>query len=169
MPLAGFLVDRGEMSFIGVVAAGTLGALLGALVIYYLGLKVGESRVRNWFQAYGSYLLMSEDDFDRALEKFEGNGKKIVLLGRLIPGARSLISLPAGLEQMNLGHFLLLTTIGTVIWNVILTAAGLMLGRNWQEVLGIIDTYELVVWLILGILVAIFIARRTGILGREVS
>jgi membrane protein DedA with SNARE-associated domain len=136
MPFAGFLVDKGEMSFAGVMLAGTLGAVLGASVIYYIGIKLGEKRLRHWVDRNGKYLLMSEDELDSSLETFEEHGKKMVLFGRLIPTIRSLISIPAGLEKMNIAVFLLFTLIGTTIWNLILAGGGVYLGRNWQRILG---------------------------------
>jgi membrane protein DedA with SNARE-associated domain len=160
MPFAGSLAAQGEMSFVGALAAGTVGAFAGAVAIYYIGVWVSESRARSWFQRYGRYLLMSEEDFDKALNSFNKHGQVMVFVGRLMPGIRSLISLPAGLDRMNLGIFLLLTVLGTTLWNIILAYAGLVLGENWRTVINWVDTYGYVVYGILGILIIIFIVNR---------
>lgn len=160
MPFAGFLVAEGEFSCAGVLISGTLGALIGAFLIYYLGLRADEQSLRRWFARYGRFLLMSEEDFDRALYIFERNGKKMVLVGRVVPTVRSLISLPAGMVEMNLFSFFLLTTLGTVIWNAVLACAGMMLGENWERVLDFIDHYQTVMGVLLVVLVVIFVVRR---------
>ncbi len=160
MPFAGFLVDKGEMNFAGVMLAGTIGAALGATAIYYLGIKLGEERLRGWIKRNGKYLLMSEDELDSSLKTFNKHGKKMVLFGRLIPTIRSLISIPAGLERMNIGIFLIFTLIGTTIWNLILAGGGVYLGRNWQRILGWIDTYSYVIYAILGGLLLFYIVQQ---------
>ena len=157
MPFAGFLVNKGEMSFTGIMIAGTLGAVLGAGAIYFIGIKLGEKRLRRWVDRNGKYLLLSEDELDSSLETFNEHGKKMVLFGRLIPTIRSLISIPAGLEKMNIPVFLLFTLIGTTIWNLLLAGGGIYLGQNWQQILGWIDTYSYVVYAILGSLLLYYI------------
>jgi membrane protein DedA with SNARE-associated domain len=160
MPFAGSLAAKGELSIAGVFISGTVGALLGAGAIYYLGSRVSESRAREWFGHYGRYLLLREEDFDKAVETFNERGQMMVLIGRLLPTIRSLISLPAGLEKMNIPKFLFFTTLGTSLWNALLMGAGVWLGSNWEDILSIIDQYELVVWAILGLLAVIFVVRR---------
>lgn len=160
MPFAGFLVDKGEMSFAGVMIAGTIGAGLGAVAIYYIGLKLGEGRLRQWVDKNGKYLLMSEDELDSSLETFNNHGKKMVLFGRLIPTIRSLISVPAGLENMNLSVFLIFTLIGTTLWNLVLTGGGVLLGRNWQRVLDWVDTYSYIVYAVLVVLLLVYIGSQ---------
>lgn len=115
MPFAGFMVADGQLNFVGVMLAGTLGSVAGALLIYYLGHKLGRERLRKGVQKYGKYLLLSEEELDKALDTFDRHGQMAILLGRLIPGVRSLISIPAGLEEMPIKNFLLLTTLG--VWS----------------------------------------------------
>lgn len=160
MPFAGSLVAKGEMSFAGVLISGTIGAVAGAIGIYYVGVWVEAPRIRDWFSQYGRYLLMSEGDFDQAMETFGHNGKKMVLVGRVMPTVRSLISLPAGLEEMNMATFLFYTTLGTVVWNIALAYAGLLLGQNWETVLDWVNRYEIAIWVILAILAIYFVYRR---------
>src|SRR5688572_26743486 len=160
MPFAGSLVAEGEFSFMGVLIAGTMGALAGALAIYYVGRWIDEGRARRWFERYGKFILMSEEDFDKAIHAFDNHGKVMVLVGRVLPTIRSLISLPAGLEKMNLGTFLFFTAIGTSIWNLALLGAGFYMGQNWESVVSFMDKYSLVFWIIMGILVVFFVFRR---------
>jgi membrane protein DedA with SNARE-associated domain len=160
MPFAGFLVNKGEMSFAGIMVAGTIGALLGACAIYYIGIKLDEDRLRRWVNRNGKYLLMSEDELDSTLETFDDNGKKMVLFGRLIPTIRSLISLPAGLKKMNIAIFLLFTLIGTTSWNLLLAGGGVYLGQNWEQILGWVDTYSYIIYAILGGLLIFYVVKK---------
>lgn len=162
MPFAGFLVSQEELSYAGVVIAGTLGAVLGAVVIYYVGRVTGEDRVREWTRKYGRYILMGENDLDRGMDIFERYGDAIVLFGRIIPIVRSLVSLPAGVKEMNLPKFLLFTTIGSLIWNGILAYTGLALGHHWESVLHYMDMYEYLIFGVLGLLVLMFLVRKVS-------
>lgn len=160
MPFAGSLVSRGEFSFAGMMIAGTIGALAGAVAIYYIGLSITEDRARHWVDKYGKFLLLSEEEFDKAIDAFNNHGKVMVLVGRVMPTIRSLISLPAGLERMKLMPFLTFTLIGTTIWNLILLGAGYYMGQNWQQVISFVDTYSLVFYIIIGALIAYYIYKQ---------
>jgi membrane protein DedA with SNARE-associated domain len=160
MPLAGFLVADGTFSFPGAIAAGTLGSVLGALALYYIGLLAGESLVRPFFRNYGRWFLLSEDDLDRSLAVFRQHGDIMVLVGRVIPLIRSLISLPAGMNRMPLPRFLLLTTLGSAVWTTLLTVAGYILGANWERVVEFISQYQRLVLGALALAVIIFVVRR---------
>jgi membrane protein DedA with SNARE-associated domain len=160
MPFAGFLIAEGEMDFVLSMVAGTLGALAGAVVLYYLGVWADERLIRNFVRRYGKFFLLSEADLDTALDYFERYGKAVVFFGRLIPIIRSLISVPAGMNRMPLGIFLAFTTIGTALWNLALTVGGIILGESWQEILGIVKQYETVTLIVLVALVAIFVVTR---------
>lgn len=160
MPFSGFLVAEGQFSFAGVMIAGTLGAVFGAIFLYYLSHTLGEERVREWTAKYGTYLLFTEEEFDEVMDAFARYGARWVFFARLVPGVRSLISIPAGLEEMNLGKFLLYTTLGTALWNTLLVGAGILLGENWQRVLQFVRTYEMVLWVLLGLGVAYYLFTR---------
>ncbi|NLG99630.1 MAG: DedA family protein [Chloroflexi bacterium] len=160
MPFSGFLIASGDMSPLGVMAAGTLGSLTGAVVIYVLSQKLGEDRLKEWVDRHGKFLLLSGDNLGRALKTFERRGKFALLLGRVIPGAHSLISIPAGLREIPWHEFLGLTLIGTLIWNSILIFAGFQLGSNWPQVLEYIDAYETLIWIAVGLLAVYFAARQ---------
>jgi membrane protein DedA with SNARE-associated domain len=134
MPLAGFTVAQGKMSFFPAVLAGIVGTMLGALPWYYAGKLVGERRLRRLAERYGKWLTLSGKDIDKATQWFNRHGAKTVLFCRLIPGVRTLISLPAGMHQMPIVLFLLYSTVGTAVWVLLLTALGYFLGHNYSLV-----------------------------------
>ena len=134
LPVAGFLVSSGELTFVGVVLAATVGSLAGALAFYGLGAWLGDARLRAFVQKYGRWLALDESDLDEAEAWFERHGGKAVLLGRVVPSLRSLISIPAGVAKMPLGRFTIYTTVGGAIWNTALVGAGVVLGDQWERV-----------------------------------
>jgi membrane protein DedA with SNARE-associated domain len=134
MPFAGFTAARGQMTFWGVVVAGTLGSVLGALPLYYLGKFVGVKRIKGWADRWGKWLTVSGKDVDTAMGWFDRRGGLAVFLCRLVPGVRSLISIPAGACGMTMWKFLLYTTAGSAIWVVLLAYAGTKLGQNYERV-----------------------------------
>lgn len=134
MPMAGFLVSQGEMSLAGVIAAGTLGTILGALPFYYAGKFLGLERLKQWADRYGRWFTVSSADLDESHRWFDKYGIWTVLLCRLVPGVRSLISIPAGINNMHMGQFLLYSTIGSAVWSTVLAIAGYMLGVNYSKV-----------------------------------
>jgi membrane protein DedA with SNARE-associated domain len=117
-----------------VVIAGTAGSVLGALPLYYVGWKVGAERLKRWADRHGCWLMLSSEDIERAQEWFHRHGAAAVFLCRLVPGIRSLISVPAGIERMNLTVFLILSVLGTGIWAGLLAYLGRILGRNYEKV-----------------------------------
>ena len=160
MPFAGFIVGKGEMNVVAVLVAGTLGAVLGAVALYFIGWWANETIIRRFIRRYGHFFLLSEADIDRTLAFFSKYGQTVVFFGRLIPLIRSLISIPAGMNRMPMGTFLLWTTLGSLIWNSILTYAGILLGANWQDVLSIVDRYEKVALGLIALALVAFIVSR---------
>ena len=134
MPLAGYQAARGDMTFWGVVIAGTAGSVLGALPLYYLGRLIGEDRLRRWVECHGQWLVVSTEDYEKVRKWFINRGGIAVFLCRLIPGVRSLISIPAGIHRMPMLPFLLYTTVGTALWSGLLAFAGKLLGQNYRQV-----------------------------------
>lgn len=151
MPLAGFKTARGQMTLLGVIIAGTLGSVLGALPLYYAGYALGEDRPRRWVERYGKWVLLRGRDLDRATARFSSKSFLDVTLGQLLPGIRGLISIPAGVARMNVGLFLLANLIGTVVWCAVLAVAGRLLGRNFTKIHQFLGPTG---WAILGLLVA---------------
>ncbi|WP_081980643.1 DedA family protein [Neosynechococcus sphagnicola] len=134
MPLAGFTVARGQMNFGAAILAGVLGTMLGALPWYYAGKILGHHRLYHLANRYGKWMGISGHDIEKANLWFNRHGKKAVFLARLVPGIRTLISIPAGICQMPLLPFLLYSTLGTTLWVTLLTVAGYLLGDNYEWV-----------------------------------
>lgn len=134
MPLAGFQAAEGTLSLVSILLAGICGSVVGALPWYYAGLWIGRDRLRRLAQRYGIWLTMEAEDVDEAIVWFDRHGGKAVFLGRMVPGVRTLISVPAGLAGMPLPRFLVLTMLGSAIWVGVLTAAGYVLRAQFDRV-----------------------------------
>jgi Uncharacterized membrane-associated protein len=160
MPLAGFLVVKGEFTLLGIILAGTIGSVVGAIILYYIGLWADEPIVRNFIRRFGRYFFLSESDLDRAMDFFNRYRQPVVFFGRLIPIIRSLISLPAGMNRMPMGTFLIFTTLGSAIWTTVLSVAGLILAENWELILDYVDRYQKFTLIVLILAVIIFIVMR---------
>jgi membrane protein DedA with SNARE-associated domain len=156
MPLAGYMVTHGQLSFVGVVLAGTLGSVLGALLLYYAGRALGEERVMEWADRHGRWVTLSRKDLERAKRWFARHGGMAVLFCRLIPGVRSLISIPAGIERMPVAAFLAYTTVGAGLWTTFLASLGYGLGGKYKEVEQYLDPASYVV---LGVIVVLYLVR----------
>lgn len=154
LPLGGFLASTGLLSFWGVILAGTLGSLAGSVVLYYVGRYLHEERLKDWAAEHGKWLLLSADDIDKADDWFDSHGGKAVFLCRLIPGIRSLISIPAGASGMNRSRFLLYTAAGSFLWNGLLAYLGFSLGENYKDVSIVMRwaLYAVIALLLLGVL-----------------
>lgn len=163
MPLAGYLSTRGRMDPWAAVAAGSAGSLAGALFWYWVGLRLTHGRLERWVARHGIWIAMSPDDVEHAVRWFAGHGRYSVLLGRLMPVVRTLISVPAGFARMPLGKFLALSAVGTVAWTGALTYAGVVLGQQFAGV----DRYiGPVSWVVVGAAVVGYL-WRVGRLLRE--
>lgn len=134
MPLAGFEAASGRMSLIAVIVAGSLGSLAGATFWYLLARRLGPDRVRRLAARHGRWLTMTPADVDRARDWFVRRGAVAVLAGRLVPTARSLISIPAGITGMPLGRFVGLTAVGVTVWTSVLAIAGYLLRQAYSDV-----------------------------------
>ncbi|GAB3546306.1 DedA family protein [Arthrobacter tumbae] len=157
LPLAGFLSQQGEMNAVLVLALATLGSFIGALLLYLLGAKLGEERV---VRGLSRLPLVDRDDFERAARWFHRHGRSAVFFGRLIPGVRSLISLPAGAEHMPLGSFTLFTVAGSLLWNVLLIGLGYFLGTQYHLVDQYSQYFDIVIYVVLGAFIGWLILRR---------
>lgn len=143
MPFGGFLAGTDpHFSFFGIWLAGVIGSVAGALALYFVGYWAGDNVIRTFLRRYGRWLTISEADYDRALRFFHKYGSAMVFFGRLIPLVRSLISVPAGADHMPLPKFVLLTALGSSIWNGALVTAGMVLGENWEQVLTFMERYQ---------------------------
>lgn len=162
MPMAGFAAARGELSAVGVVTAGVVGSLLGALLWYHVGRWVGLERLRRWAGQHGRWLTISPGEVDGAAAWFDRHGGKAVLVGRLIPAVRTLVSVPAGVAGMPLPGFLAYSALGTALWTALLTAAGYLLEDQYRKVGEYLDPVSNVVLglVVLGYLYRVVTFRR---------
>jgi membrane protein DedA with SNARE-associated domain len=157
LPLAGFTASQGNMSFISALVWTTLGSLVGATALYFIGAALGRDRMR-WIVA--KMPLVDVADFERAEAFFARHGGKTIFFGRMIPIFRSLISIPAGIERMPLPKFGLLTLAGSAIWNTIFVTAGYLLGENWHIVERYADIFQKIVIVVVAALVIWWVVRR---------
>ena len=134
MPLGGFYVNQGQLQFFPVVLAGLLGTVLGAFPWYGLGRLINEEKLENWLKKYGKWIGIGVNDLFRSRTWFNKYGTALVFWGRLVPGIRTLISVPAGIELMPLIPFIIWTTAGSLIWTILLTIAGYFLGESYNNV-----------------------------------
>ncbi len=139
LPFAGFLVEQGELTLIGVALAGTLGSVLGALPLYWLGRYWNQEKLKRFFAGKGKWFMVSEENVDNSFDRFQRHGSWAVFFCRMIPGLRSLISIPAGTFGMPMSKFLILTTAGTFLWTLLLTWIGTVLGENYEKIAPYLD------------------------------
>lgn len=132
MPLGGYVAAKGELNVIVVVLAGSFGSLLGAMFWYYIGRMVGADRLKRWASRHGRWLALSPHEIDAARNWFQRHGWAAVFFGRMVPGIRTLISVPAGMAEMKLLPFLLYSAAGTILFTALLTGAGFLLENNFE-------------------------------------
>jgi membrane protein DedA with SNARE-associated domain len=160
MPLAGFTVARGDMNFFVAIFAGVFGTVLGAFPWYYAGRILDEHRLEKWADKYGKWISVSSTDIRKANKWFDRHGGQAVFFCRLVPGVRTLISLPAGINNMAIVPFVLYSTLGTIIWTTFLTVAGYKLGKNYALIEVYIEPISKIAILSLGILFIIWLVRK---------
>ncbi len=134
IPPAGYLASQGKLSLILVILAGTIGSIAGALINYFISLKIGRPAILKFLENYGKYLLLNEKAFYKVEKFWENHGHISTFVGRLLPGVRHLISIPAGLSRMNPGLFCIYTGLGAGLWVSFLAICGYFFGKN-QELL----------------------------------
>ncbi len=154
MPLAGYAASRGDLSLPLAILAGSAGSLAGAWLWYGIGRWIGAERLERGAARYGRWLTLSPLDVRRAIGWFDRFGGATVLVGRLVPAVRTLISVPAGIVRMPTGRFLLFSTIGTLIWTSVLAGLGYLLGGQYEAIEGWLDPVSkgIVAMLVLGYL-----------------
>jgi len=130
--LTGFNVSLERFGFLDALVATTIGSLIGATLLYFLGHAFTQERLEKIVEKYGKFVGLPLKDFQKTMDWFERYGSALVLFGRMIPIIRSLVSIPAGLVRMHLGKFYFFTGIGALAWNSIWISIGLNLGENWQ-------------------------------------
>ena len=151
----GFMTTYTELNVIGMIIFSTLGSLIGAIVLYYIGKILNKERLKKIVSGkVGKILRLKNEDIEKADHWFDTKGNKTVFFCRFIPIVRSLISIPAGMSEMPMLKFLIYTTLGSLIWNTVLVVIGNRVGENWTSILDILDKYSHIV-LVLLIIIAI--------------
>lgn len=154
LPFAGFVARRGDGSVVVMVIASTIGSVVGALVLYAIAAAIGPERIHTFVVRFGKWFGVKESDMVRAEEWFDRRSNVAVLVGRCVPLIRSLVSIPAGFRRMRFVPFVVLTAVGSAVWNVALIGAGAALGDQW-DVVG--DYVGILQWLVIVVIVAVVI------------
>lgn len=164
MPFSGFLVSRGELSFVAVVIVGAIGNLVGSWIGYAVGYFLEETIIVTLIKKYGKFILVSIDEYNHSLKWFNKFGDKIAFFSRIIPVIRTFISLPAGLAKMNFWKFSIYTFLGSLIWSALLTYVGFYLGEKWQFIGGYFHKFDLALAVLLVFAVLFYINHKLKII-----
>ncbi len=162
----GFMTTTTNLTVLGVIIASTIGSVLGAIILYFIGKILNKERLIKIVSGkIGKILCLKKKDIEMADQWFDTKGAKTVFICRFIPIVRSLISIPAGMSEMPFPKFIILTTLGTAIWNTVLTILGSIMGENWTKVVQIIEEYSSITLIVLIILfivgIGYFYYKRT--------
>ncbi|WIV21006.1 DedA family protein [Paenibacillus polygoni] len=163
LPFGGFMTTYTSLTVFWVIVAATVGSVVGAVILYGVGLLLDVERLEKIVDRWGHILRVKKEDIHKADAWFDKYGYWTVLFCRMIPLVRSLISIPAGMSNMKFGLFLVYTTIGTLIWNTILVLVGATLGSNWHEItdfIGVYSNFAYAIIAIAGIAFLIWFFRR---------
>jgi len=153
LTFGGFMTTYTSLTVVGVIIAATVGSVLGAVILYGIGYLINVDKLEGWVDRYGKFLRLKKEDIRRADAWFDKYGYWTVLFCRMIPLIRSLISIPAGMSKMKFGLFLLFTTIGTLIWNVILVSVGAAVGGSWEKIVEFMDVYSNIAYALIAVIV----------------
>lgn len=152
LTFGGFMTTASSLTKIGVIAAATAGSVAGAIILYYIGRLLDVERLGKIVDRWGRVLRLTREDIHKADAWFDKYGPWTVFFCRLVPLIRSLISLPAGMSNMNIWLFLLLTTLGSLIWNTVLVSLGAAVGDNWESIVHYMDIYSNIAYAIIAVL-----------------
>lgn len=154
----GFMTTYTKLNILGIIISSTLGSICGAIILYYIGKIFNKDRLKRLISGrLGSIVRLKNSDIDKADKWFDTKGQKAVFFCRFIPLIRSLISIPAGMSEMPILRFLVYTTLGSLIWNIVLIVLGSIVGSNWISILSILDTYSHIAVIVLGIIFILFV------------
>jgi membrane protein DedA with SNARE-associated domain len=159
LPLAGFRARTGGVNVVAVWPAATAGSVIGALLLYGLGAWLGYDRLHR-LAGHRWFVFVSQKDMERGERLFERHGGKVVLFGRCVPFLRSVVSIPAGISGMPVVRFVVLTAIGSGVWNAAFLALGWVLGENWEQVEGVLGPVSYVVLALLAVGLVVLMVRR---------
>lgn len=158
LTFGGYMTTYSNLNVPLVILSATLGSLLGAIVLYAIGKILNKERLMKIVSGkVGKILRLKKEDIESADKWFDTKGEKCVFFCRFIPIVRSLISIPAGMSEMNIPKFLIYTTIGSLIWNSVLVVVGSIVGENWENIVNIFDTYSTITLILLIIIFILFV------------
>ena len=158
LTFGGYMTTYSNLNVPLVILSATLGSLLGAIVLYAIGKILNKERLMKIVSGkVGKILHLKKEDIESADKWFDTKGEKCVFFCRFIPIVRSLISIPAGMSEMNIPKFLIYTTIGSLIWNSVLVVVGSIVGENWENIVNIFDTYSTITLILLIIIFILFV------------
>jgi membrane protein DedA with SNARE-associated domain len=157
LPLAGYTASQGHYGLAAAIAWATAGSVVGALLLYWAGAVWGVDRL---YRLAERLPLLHREDVERSVAWFGRNGRSAVFVGRLVPGVRSLVSIPAGVDRMPLGRFTAYTAAGSLLWNTLLIGAGYELGAQWHLIEGFVDRVSAAVCVLLGLGIVALLVRR---------
>lgn len=157
LSFGGFMTTKTDLTVPGVVAAATIGSVVGAVVLYGIGLLLDVERLEKIVDRWGHILRVTKADIHRADAWFDKYGYWTVFFCRMVPLIRSLISIPAGMSNMKFGLFLLFTTAGTLIWNIILVSLGAALGESWEDILHFMEIYSNIAYALIAVGIVVFV------------
>jgi membrane protein DedA with SNARE-associated domain len=167
LPFAGFVAQQGasavnaatdaaksDTTVIGMMIAATIGSVVGALILYFVSAAIGPERLRGFVERFGKWFGVKSSDLVRAEEWFDRRSVAAVLVGRCVPLIRSIVSIPAGFRRMKLTSFVVLTAIGSAVWNIALIGAGAVLGDQWERVGEYVDFFQ---WLVIAVILVLLV------------
>lgn len=160
MPSAGYTASQGQLLLSGVIIAGSLGSIIAAAALYWIGRKISHEKLFKFVDRYGKYLFIQSNDVKKSLDWFEKYGHRIVFFGRMVPAVRSLISIPAGMSRMPFWKFMLYSTLGTIIWTTFLAYVGYYFGNNAEMMQSIFSQVSYVIIAITLVLIVWFLYRK---------
>ncbi|MBY8873440.1 DedA family protein [Micromonospora sp. PLK6-60] len=157
LAMAGYLAHEGRFNVVLIVLAATVGSLVGALVLYWLGAALGEERLKRWLDHIP---LVDRSDLEKADRWFERHGRWAVLIGRLVPVVRSLVSVPAGANRMRMSEFVLFTTLGSGVWNTLIVGLGYVLGSRWEDVDRYSSWFNYAIFAVFAVMIVSWAAKK---------
>ncbi|SEI96916.1 membrane protein DedA, SNARE-associated domain [Bhargavaea ginsengi] len=152
LTFGGFMTTASSLTKVGVIGTATAGSVAGAVILYGIGLLLDVERLEKIVDRWGRVLRLTREDIHKADAWFDKYGPWTVFFCRLVPLIRSLISLPAGMSNMNFLLFLLLTTLGSLIWNTVLVSLGAAVGDNWESIVRYMDIYSNIAYAVIAVL-----------------
>lgn len=164
----GFMTTYTSLNILGMTLSSTLASLIGAFILYKIGMFFNKERLKRIINTkYGKLLRITNEDIDKSFNYFNNKGEKTIFFCRFIPLIRSIISIPAGMYKMNMTKFIIYTFLGSIIWNMILIVLGCVVGSNWKSILKIFDMYSkytvIIIFIVLVILLIKFYKKKSKV------